>query len=482
MKKISGISKRWLYNSFSIIAGLICLFVVFAIFFIRGYYYNYVEMTLDSYTSDLVSSYFSNYIGGSNDTFVNGAINYIENFSDKDKMDVWVIDKSGNPIISSSGFGIEDEPEMPDYEEAISSGTSKGIWHGRLSSGEKVMAVTTLLPSVQGKPAGAVRYISSLEEVDKVLVLISGIILIFALIVIIFVFASGRYFIRSIVHPVQMINDTAKEIAKGKLSVRVDNSGMHDEIDELCTTFNDMAEALGEAEAMKNDFISTISHELRTPLTAIKGWGETLMQIGVSDSQTLNKGMSVITHESDRLSQMVEELLDFSRMQNGKMQLNRKKIDVFAELDDAAFALKDRAVKAGLDFVYDVPQVPLPMWGDSARIRQVFVNLIDNAIKYNKKGGTVKINAKILNDSVVIVFEDTGCGISEEDLPKVKEKFFRANLSIRGTGIGLAVADEIITLHEGKLDIESKYGEGTKITVTLPVDPIEVTQSLREGI
>lgn len=480
MRKLSGISKRWLYSAFSVIAGIILAVAVTAVFLVRSYYYNYVEMTLDSHASDLVNTYFSNYIGSSNETFVAGAINFVENFSDKDMMDVWVIDASGRPVVAASGFEIQADTVMPDYEIAIQSDTDKGIWKGRLSNGEKVMAVTAMLPAVKGHSAGAIRYISSLEDVDKTLFTINIIIFLLAVGVMLLVIATGSFFIRSIVRPVLKINDTAKKLAKGDLSVRVDSSGMRDEIDELCSTFNDMAEALGQAESMKNDFISTISHELRTPLTAIKGWGETLVELENTDPEISQKGMSVIINEAQRLTDMVEELLDFSRMQNGKMKLITSKMDVLAELDDTVFAMKDRAAREGLEFIYNVPHMPLPMYGDASKIRQVFVNLIDNAIKYNVQGGKVVILAEVIKDSLVIYFTDTGCGISPEDIPRVKDRFFRASLTVHGTGIGLAVADEIIKLHNGTMEINSVLGEGTTITVTLPVEVSELPLAITE--
>ena len=120
------------------------------------------------------------------------------------------------------------------------------------------------------------------------------------------------------------------------------------------------------------------------------------------------------------------------------------------------------------------------MYGDAARIRQVFVNLLDNAIKYNEHGGKVIVLAEIKDDKLVIFFTDTGCGISSENIPRVTAKFFRANMSVRGTGIGLAVADEIIKMHDGEMTINSVVGEGTTVTVTLPVELSEVNESASE--
>lgn len=479
---MSGISKRWFFGTFCVIAGIIILISISSFLLIFNHYYNYIEMTLDSRASDLVNSYFSQYIGSNNETFVSGAVRFIESFSDKDIMEVWVIDKAGKPIVSSSGFDIDSETVMPDYDLALISDTDKGKWIGKLSGGEKVMAITAMIQNVKGEYAGAVRYISSLEDVDRYLGFIGLVVFIIAAIILCFVFASGQYFIRSIVRPVLRVNETAEKIAKGDLTARVNTISTHDEIEQLCSTFNKMADELNQTESLKNDFISTISHELRTPLTAIKGWGETLMQLGDSDPETTSKGMSVIIGESQRLSDMVEELLDFSRMQNGKMQLNKSKIDVLAELDDAVFTLKDRAIREGLEVIYNVPHLPLPMYGDAPKIRQVFVNLLDNSIKYNEHGGKVIVLAEIRDKELVIFFTDTGCGISPENIPRVTAKFFRANMSVHGTGIGLAVADEIIKLHNGKMEINSVLGEGTTVTVTLPIDVNDDINSRQESL
>ncbi|NLA77778.1 MAG: HAMP domain-containing histidine kinase, partial [Clostridiales bacterium] len=283
---------------------------------------------------------------------------------------------------------------------------------------------------------------------------------------------SGLFFVRSIVRPVGMINETAKRIAAGDFAARIEVRGYNDEISELGRTINNMANEIGAADKMKNDFISTISHELRTPLTAIKGWGETLLQVRGTDEALEKRGVEIIINESDRLSSLVEDLLDFSRMQNGKLTLRLEKIDVLAELDEAVFVFKERAAREGIELVYTAPDFPAPMQGDANRIKQVFVNILDNSMKYTEQGGKVAIFAEIKSDNLVIEISDTGCGIPEKDLSKVKEKFFKGNMSVPGTGIGLAVADEIVLMHGGRVDIYSEVGVGTTVTITLPIEAV----------
>lgn len=471
---LKGISRRWFFTIFCFIAAIVVAISSIFVYFMGSYYYRYVEVALDSHASDLVNTYFSTYSDGSDDSFAAAAIDYAEEFSDKALMEVWVLDRGGQPIVSSSGFEIPSDIDIPDYDLAVRSESDKATWRGRLPNGEKIMAVTGMLNSQGG--SGAVRYMCSLADVDAQIVKIALIAGGISAIVILFVLFSGLYFVRSIVIPVREINSTAKKLAAGDLSARVHTGEMKDEIDELGATFNSMAQALAGAESLKNDFISTISHELRTPLTSIKGWGETLAQINDSDPETLRKGIGVIIGESQRLSGMVEELLDFSRMQNGRMQLIFSRIDVLAELDDTVFAFKDRAAREGLELIYNVPHYPIPMNGDPDRIRQVFTNLLDNAFKYNEHGGKVIVLAEPGDKELTIYFTDTGCGISEEDLPRVTDKFYRANMSVRGTGIGLAVAKEIVEMHYGTLEVSSVLGEGTTVTVKLPVENNEYSQ------
>jgi len=228
-----------------------------------------------------------------------------------------------------------------------------------------------------------------------------------------------------------------------------------------------MADELSNTENLKNEFISSISHELRTPLTAIKGWAET-MSMG-ADSDTVQRGVHIIVNETERLSEMVEELLDFSRMSSGKFSLQCADMDVLAELGDAVLIYMEKAKRENIHVIYQEPEMLPFVYGDKNRIRQVFINVIDNAIKYSNRGGTITISAEAVGGMIQVTVTDNGVGISAADLPRVKMKFFKANQTRRGSGIGLAVADEIITTHGGRLDITSELNVGTAVVITLPI-------------
>ncbi|MEG1819711.1 MAG: HAMP domain-containing sensor histidine kinase, partial [Oscillospiraceae bacterium] len=279
------------------------------------------------------------------------------------------------------------------------------------------------------------------------------------------------------------INETARQIAKGELGARIESRQFDDEIGELCETINYMASEISATDKMRNDFISTVSHEMRTPLTAIKGWGETLLQIEDTDPALTKRGIEVIINESTRLTGVVEDLLDLSRLMNGRFSFRVEKIDVLAELDEAAFVFKDRSMREGIELIYNVPHTPAPMDGDANRIKQVFVNILDNAFKYTKQGGKITVFAEIIDEKVEdghctlkIYVQDTGCGIAKEDLPRIREKFYKSNISVRGAGIGLAVCEEIMKLHNGNFEIDSEIDKGTLVTLCLPIDKVELSE------
>lgn len=458
---MKGITKRWVFNTLGIIILILFVIVIAFTVAVQGFYYNSIFQTLNGRSTELV-----NIFNGS-DKFIETAREYVENFPDKELMELMVIDSTGNVVITSTGFSPDNEQTMPDYEYALESDSSFADWHGNLNSGENVMALTRVIKDNSGNKVGAIRYIVSLEEADrKIFIAISAVCLV-GILIVFFIFVSSTYFLRSIVRPVREIRDTAKKIAQGDFDARIIKT-YDDEIGELCDTINYMAGELGAADKMKNDFISSVSHELRTPLTAIKGWAETMQLDGCKDQRTVEKGISIIVKEAERLNGIVEEVLDFSRIQQDRMVLIMDKIDILAEIDESIYMQRERATAENKHIVYEEPEILPPVLGDRNRLRQVFINIIDNALKYSDEGGVVTINVQQPENSIVITIADNGCGIPAKDLPKVKQKFYKANQTVRGSGIGLAVADEIMKLHNGSLDIDSTEGVGTTVTITIP--------------
>ena len=463
---VRGITRRWIVNSLTVIVLVLVTLVTILSVMMQQYVYNSIQSQLKG-RSEEAGSLFSGYTEQATQHFYTSARSYIENFTAKNEMEAMAVDQNGQVFITSTGFAPDNEQEMPDYTAALQDENGMGVWVGHLNTGEKAMAVTKVIFGDNDGVVGALRYVVSMEKADRQVLLIIGLLALGCILIISFIVFSNLYFMKSIVTPVRQIGATAKRIAQGDFNARIQKSN-DDEIGQLCDNINDMAVELGAAEKLKNEFISSVSHELRTPLTAIKGWAETL-QGGGMDSSTYEKGMNVIIRESERLSGLVEELLDFSRMQNGRMTLMMEKIDLLAELGEAVYMFSDRAEAEHKFLLYEEPAMLSPVLGDINRLRQVFVNIINNALKYTAEGGTVEITAKEQTGFIRVVISDNGCGIPAEHLPNVKKKFYKANQTVRGSGIGLALADEIMKLHGGQLDIESHENVGTAVTITIPV-------------
>lgn len=467
---VKGITWRWVINFLSVALITIMIAITAVSTTTNGYITDSIRQTLKS-RSDEVVNMFSHY-GYENATeFGVVARDYIENFADKDLMEVMSISRSGRVLVTSTGFEPDQTQPKPDYDSALTAADGYASWTGETTGGERVMAITRVFRNSDGNVIGSIRYVVSMERATRQMYQIMLMLIGVGMFIMALLCTSSAFFIRSILTPVRQISGSAKKIARGDFNVRIEKK-RDDEIGQLCDTINDMAAELQNSEQMKNDFISSVSHELRTPLTAIKGWAETL-QGGDLPPDMFSRGMGVIIHESERLSGLVEELLDFSRMQNGRMVFNMEKMDILAELGEAVYTFKERALREEKYLLYDEPETISPIRGDANRLRQVFVNIIDNAMKYTQSGGTVRVTISELYTNVHVVISDNGSGIPAEHLPNIKRKFYKANQQVRGSGIGLAVADEIVQMHGGLLEIESTEGEGTAVTITLPVLPKE---------
>ncbi len=449
-------------NIFSITVALISLLIVAASFVVRNYYISSARQELDN-KAEIDASYFSQ-LYSSQTELLSGIKSYVENFPQKNKIELMVAGATGKIALTSSGFA-PDTSTPSDITEAIADGSS--FYSGENAYGENILAVSRSI-KIDGQIVCVLRYVISTQNISFRIWLVILLLIAFGGIFILANFFSGRYFIRSIINPITKITETTKIIAQNDFSVRV-NEEYPNEIGDLATEINNMAAALGSSETMKNEFTSSISHELLTPLTAIRGWSETLSDPNMRTSEMVDKGMKVISNESVRLSAMVEELLDFSRLQSGRMTLNMAKLDLIAELEESVMMFEERAKKNNISLLITSPETCSPVLGDSSRMKQVFVNIIDNAIKYSSpEGGKIEINLFENKNSVCILFADDGIGIASEDLPHVKQKFFKGTSSRPGSGIGLAIVNEIVTLHGGKFDIDSILGKGTTVMLSFP--------------
>lgn len=466
-KQTGGIRRRWMINSMGGVFLVILLAIVAFSVAMATYYYDSMLTGLQSRATTVIS--FPSMMYSDETSYYQSAATYVaSNFDGKDSLELQFIDEEGQVRYSSFGLMAYTTPNTPDIAGALDlDNPQMTTWLGTdPSTGERIMAVSC--PRiVDGESVAVVRFVTSLALVDQQIVWIVLIAIGVGLVLLAMFYFSNLYFVRSIIEPMQGVTEIAKRIASGSYGIQIEKQ-FDDEIGDLTDAVNDMSLKVKQAESMKSEFISSVSHELRTPLTAINGWGETLLN---GENENYKKGMAIIVSESKRLTKMVEELLEFSRIEDGRFTLSIEPMDIKAELEDAVYTYQEFFRKEGIILTHcDCEEEFPPMDGDPERLRQVFCNLLDNAAKHGGGGGHIESAIRGIGDFIEITVRDHGPGIPEEELPHVKYKFYKGSSKARGSGIGLAVCDEIIGRHQGTMELSNGEGGGCLVTVTLPLE------------
>ena len=389
----------------------------------------------------------------------------MENFSLDEYLEMQIIDKNGNVLESSSGFYSSEYVDNPDFRDAIER-EGIGSWIGEsTNTSERVISVSAPLYYAD-EITGAVRYITSMEDVDKTVkaliirIAIVGIIAFVAALVVSLILGKG------ITRPIKSLREISEKMAGGDFSLRADVKN-DDEIGELAETLNYMADEIVKSNSIKNEFISSISHEIRTPLTSIKGWSETILSGDMDDEEETREGLQIISSETDRLIKLVEELLDFSRFNSKKMVLKRENFDIIPLCTDTVRQFWSKAQSNGMSITCRFEKNTLNVNCDRDRIKQIVINFLENAIKFGKS--EIHVSAWIEGSCACICVEDDGRGVSDENVEKVKEKFYKGNPNMPGSGLGLSISDEIANLHGGRIEISRSGLSGASVKLILPL-------------
>ena len=467
-RKPTGIERRWMFNNVTLVIALVLCFVaVFSVSF-TAYCYSNLRVGLEE-KAGTTTDFFESYINQSYNEYYQSCIRFARNFEEKNKLELQFVSANGKIVASSFGQWAGEAPQTPDVAEAIASREMTTFRGKNPSTGERIMAVSSPMVYSNGEVIGVLRYVTSMRNVDRQIGMAVSLAVLIGIFVISFVLYSSRFFIRSILDPVAEITVMAKRIAAGSYGATIQKH-QDDEIGELADTINDMSAKISQTERMQTEFISSVSHELRTPLTAITGWGETLLAAEEIDPEETRRGMAIILREARRLTGMVEELLEFTRMQDGRFTLNVETTDILSEFEDTVFMYGSRLRQEGIELEYlenddEIPEIPC----DGSRLRQVFLNVLDNAAKHGGEGKRITAEIHREESNVVVHIRDFGPGIPEDELPHVKLKFYKGSSKARGNGIGLAVCEEIVTMHGGVLELENAEGGGTLVTISLPI-------------
>lgn len=473
MKKMSGIRSRWLTHNVSLMVLLVLACAVAGIVALSSYYYSCMRNGLEAQLKT-TADFFETYISTSQEEFYGSVYSFTQNYEGKNDLELEFLSSSGEIICSSFGLASGSQPETADVTGALDQQKLTSFQGKDPQTGERILAVSIPVMAADGQVAGALRLVTSLRLANRQILLWAGIIGLIALFVMILVWGTGMYFIHSIATPVMEITETAKRIASGGYGTQIQAkfAENNDEIGELARTINNLSLQISQTEKMQSEFLSSVSHELRTPLTAISGWGETLMTSDEMDPVETRRGIVTMLKETKRLTSLVEELLEFSRIQDGRFKLNVETSDLRGVFEDTIFMYGSRLRQEGIDLQYEASDEDIPEIScDPERMKQVFLNILDNAAKYGGDGGKIHCDIHVEGQQLAVRIRDYGPGIPEEELPLVKKKFYKGSSKARGSGIGLAVCEEIVSMHGGKLVIaNADDGEGgCEVTIYLPL-------------
>ena len=463
---IRGLRERWLFSAALPILLLLVLAVALFSIGVQEYYYSAMRSGLES-RARIAAETFSGYGVKSYSEYYRLASYSAETFEEKDTIELQFINTNGRVQVSSYGLTAGTLPGTSDIDAAV--GGEMASYQGRdPQTGENILAVSYPL-YFNSRVVGVLRYVTSLREAQHRVLMDSLLASAAALVCMVLIAASNAIFINNVVEPVAVVSDAARRISGGSYGIMIENR-YRDELGELVDNINDMSMKISQAEKIQQEFISSVSHELRTPQTAISGWAETLSVDPGSNLDQTKRGLGIILKESRRLTTMVEELLEFTKMQDGRFTLRVESVDLAGELEDAVYTYFELFRQEGIEVCYTGPDDDIPpVVADSERMKQVFCNVLDNAAKHGGSGKRIDVSAAREGNSFVIRVRDYGPGIPEAELPFVKQKFYKGSSKARGSGIGLAVCDEIVRLHGGTFDIANADGGGAVVTIALPI-------------
>ncbi|SFL92651.1 sensor histidine kinase [Salibacterium qingdaonense] len=456
-----SIKNRLIISHFIVIGLSVFALILILLFITRQYYFNNLEQNVKEEAEEAAAIYSSQFSTAAIENQVHEFISGVQNNS---SLQLQVVNENGVLLKDS----VEKDrtanlSDYPDVDSALSGRSSS--WMGKRSGREESIIAASVPLKAGNETAGAVRYTTSLDKANDSLFIISGILLgsgvaVTGLSVLVSILLS-----HSIVQPIRKLTTSTEKMAEGYLSERVSTKNK-DEIGQLAGSLNFMASELQRQETLKSRFISSVSHELRTPLTSIQGWAVLLRNTSEMDQENVQEGLQLIDEETERLSVMVEELLDFSKMEAGDLVLQQEWFDVkelFAELERQLMARGNR-MNIDIQFKSDV----MDLHADRNRVKQVLLNIVDNAIKYSPQNGTVTVRSERREKEVLMVITDDGEGIAEKDLPHIQERAYQGFNHKSGSGLGLAISTEIINRHHGRMDITSEWGIGTTVTLSFP--------------
>lgn len=387
----------------------------------------------------------------------------------KNNLTAELFDTALNTVYTAEENGVAGQ--MPMMRNAIRSQAS-----GRVLKGETVritmehprfhseFILIGLPVTVSGQVQGALMIMLPLAPVEETVAILKKQLFYISIILIAAALLLSYYLSKSFTKPIRDINKVSMDIASGNLNARIETE-KKDELGKLAETINHMGSELSKIDQLRKDLIANVSHELRTPLSLIKGYAETIRDISGSNEEKREEQIGIIIEEADRLSGVVEDILNLSQMQAGYFTVMNGRFNLYEALERIRKRYELLSEKNDIQFTVGGIPTELFARGDEAKIEQVLYNLINNAFNHTKAGGHISVEVQDMGEQIRLSIKDTGEGISKEELPYIWERFYKKDGSggrkAAGTGLGLAIVKNILDIHGARYGAESELGKGS---------------------
>ncbi len=456
---------------FRLVATYLSLFIVIVLlisFFMGSIFYNEFTNQIEKEllnacekTNELMTRYYSNEITKEELTAWINAMAYISNL----KIYILNPDTSVLHQANESGQMSMDTQIRQDILKIMEGETIKRLTS--LSNDENSLVYVGIPLTYNDQISGVIIAFSPLTEVEDLYgKVIKIMIIIILLVLLIGTIAILRVSVK-ISEPITEISDYAKKIGKGEDVPDVEFES-NDEIGMLAKSFNEMKKEIAISEQMRREIVANVSHELRTPLTSIIGFVKGILD-GVIPDEDKEKYLSIVYDEANRLKELTQDIVDVAKLESGNIELHKEVFNLNELTKEVYTEMEDLVKEKNLDFILEEKIENIELNADKARIRQVFINIINNSLKFTNKG-YIKITLDKENEKVSIVIEDTGIGVQKDRISHLFDKFYTANNygdATTGTGLGLSIVKNIVDLHGGNVTIDSVVGEGTTIKIII---------------
>lgn len=427
-----------------------------------GFYYNQTHQFIDDVSLDLVNSI--SYMNNQNE------VEIYEELANHTKTEIVIVNKDGRVLTSSrlykKGTNLDSEllTEIQKKNKIHKTYVDAETKDYYFLSGRSI--------ELNGKKQGGAFVFASLDSIHDSIHKIKN-YLILSIVVALLLAAGFTYFVsRKLSKPLIDMEIVTRKIAKGDLNINIKKLS-NDEIGSLAQAINDLAIELKDYRTNRSEFLANISHELRTPISYLSGYASVLRKKLYDNDQEKEDYLSIIENEASRLTLLINDLFELSKMEERKIELYKEWVDIEELIEGVMSKAKLRADIGNVTIKYE-PQKNMKMiLSDGMRLEQILINLIENAIRYTNYG-EILIKSRVIKDKIIISIKDTGIGIPSNDLPFIFERFFRVEKSrsreMGGTGLGLAIVKELVNVLGGAIEVKSEVGIGTEFIICLPIE------------